>query len=190
MLRMRNLDPVHAFRFYRARGICVLWKQWCTDEVWCRPVLLVSEEDMPALASFRQPLLDMEFSAGQGILDWINRFEVWCSSHPVGQYTDFGAEFRWLRALVHHEVPGEYAPGTTVDTLLRDLQALPHSRPQGPRATGGLQSDMITQLFPGAAPPPTRGELGEDRWCHTHGGRPSDSLERDLPWESLGGPCA
>ena len=155
--RMRNLDPVHAFRFYRSGGIYMQWKQWCTDEHWCRAVLLVPEGDVRSLALFRPPNLNMEFQTGQAIWDWINRFEVWCASQPVGKYTDFGNEFRWLRAAVRHEVPGEYSPGTTVEALLQDLKALPHGRPhgpQGPRAPGSLQSDAITQLFPGADIPP------------------------------------
>ena len=88
--RMRNLDPVHAFRFYRSGGIYMQWKQWCTDEQWCRAILLVPEADMRSLASFRPPNLNMDFSEGQGILDWINRFEVWCTSQPVGQFKDVG----------------------------------------------------------------------------------------------------
>ena len=64
---MRNLDPAHAFRFYRSGGIYMQWKQWCTDEQWCRPVLLVPEEHMQPLALFRPPCLDMKFSAGQAI---------------------------------------------------------------------------------------------------------------------------
>ncbi len=30
--RMQNIDPVHAFRFFRSGGIYMQWKQWCTDE--------------------------------------------------------------------------------------------------------------------------------------------------------------
>ena len=105
--RMRILDPVYAFRFSRTGGIYMQWKQWCTDEQWSRPILLVPEESLRSLASFRPPCRDMEFSAGQATLDWINRFEVWCTSQPVGQYKDFDDEFRWLRSVVHHQVPGE-----------------------------------------------------------------------------------
>ena len=190
--RMRNLDPVHAFRFSRSGGIYMQWKQWCTDESWSRPVLLVPQEGIPSLAPFRPPCLDMVFSAGQSILDWINRFEMWCSSQPVGQYHGLDAEFQWLRAIVHHQVPGEYSPGTTVDALLRDLRALPHSRPQGPRAPGSLHSDTITQLFPGADIPsiPAENLVKIDGITHTHTGRPYNSLERDCSWESLVGPCA
>ena len=172
--QMRNLDPVHAFRFYRSGGIYMQWKQWCTDEQWSRPVELVPGADVRSLASFRPSCRDMEFSLGQAILDWINRFEVWCTSQPVGKYKDFDNEFRWLRAVVHHQVPGEYSPGTTVDSLLQDLKALPHARPQGPRETGSLQSDTITQLFPGADIPPIPAEnlVRIDGITHTAAGRP------------------
>ena len=156
--RMRNLDPVHAFRFYRSGGIYMQWKQWCTDEHWCRAILLVPEENVRSLGLFRPPRLDMVFSEGKAILDWINRFEIWCASHPVGKYTDFDNEFRWLRAAVHHQVPGEYSPGTTVEALLQALKGLSHERPQRPRAPGSLQSDAITQLFPGADIPPIPAE--------------------------------
>ena len=172
--KMRNLDPVHAFRFCRSGGIYMQWKQWCTDESWSRPVLLIPQDGIPLLGLFRPPCLDMEFSAGQSILDWVNRFEVWCSSQPVGAYHGLEAEFRWLRAIVHHQVLGEYSPGTTVDALLQDLHALPHSRPEGPRAPGSLHSDTITQLFPGAdiTPIPTENLVKIDGLTHEKSGRP------------------
>ena len=172
--RMRHLDPVHAFRLYRSGGIYMQWKQWCTDEHWGKAVLLVPEEDVRVLASFRPPCLDMKFSARQSILDWINRFEVWCATQPVGKYTNFDKEFVWLRAIVDHQVPGEYSPGTTVDALLQDLKALPHARPQGPRTLGSLQSDGITQLFPGADIPaiPAENLVQIDGITHTAGHRP------------------
>jgi hypothetical protein len=58
---MRNLDPVHAFRFERSGGIYVQWKQWCTAEAWCKPILLVPAEQWYALALFRPVCLDMAF---------------------------------------------------------------------------------------------------------------------------------
>ena len=92
----------------------------------------------------------------------------------MGKYKDFDNEFRWLRAIIHHQVPGEYSPGTTVDALLHNLKALPHTRPQGPRTLGSLQSDTITQLFPGADIPPIPAEnlVRIDGITHTAGGRP------------------
>ena len=91
---MRNLDPAHAFRFERSGGIYVQWKQWCTDESWGKKILLVPAEQISILGLFRLACLDMAFpSGGQPILEWINRFEVWCASQPVGQYKELQNEF-------------------------------------------------------------------------------------------------
>ena len=57
-------------------------------------------------------------------MEWINRFEVWCASQPVGKYKELQNEFVWLREIVHHTVPGEYNLGTQVDTLLADLNGV------------------------------------------------------------------
>ena len=56
---MRNLDPVHAFRFERSGGIYVQWKQWCTDEAWGERILLVPPERTVALVSFLFACIDM-----------------------------------------------------------------------------------------------------------------------------------
>ena len=123
---MRNLDPVHACCFERSGSIYVQWKQWCTDEAWCKPILLAPTEQMSALASFRPACLDMAFlSGGQPILDWVIRFEVWRASQPVGNYKDLQREFTWLRGIAHHTLLGEYYPGTKVGCLLADFRGLP-----------------------------------------------------------------
>ena len=126
------------------------WKQWCTDEAWCKPILLVPAEQMSALASFRLACLDMAFLSGaQHILDWINRFEVWCAAQPVGTYTELQSEFTWLRGIVHHTVLWEYNPGTKVGSLLGDLRGLPRQRHYGPMPRNARPMDTITQLFSG-----------------------------------------
>ena len=74
-------------------------------------------------------------------------------------------------------MPGEYSLGTTVDTLLRALKALPHSRPQRPRAPGSLQSNTISQILPGAdiSPIPAEHLVKIDGVTHKPGGRPISS---------------
>ena len=65
-------------------------------------------------------------------------------------------EFAWLRAAVHHTLPGTYAPGTDVDQIVRDLRALPHTRP-GAYAPGPhrpeFPQDIVAQMYPGADVP-------------------------------------
>ena len=85
-----------------------------------------------ALKQWRLAEENMESpSAGRDILDWVGRLETWCAAQPAGSdYLGLHREFGWLRAAVSDELPGTYAPGSKVDDILRDLQALPHSRPE------------------------------------------------------------
>ena len=84
------------------------WKQWCNYEAWGKRILLEPAEQISALASFRLACLKNAFpSGGQPILAWINRFEVWCASQPIGQPKELQNEFAWLREIVHHTVLGE-----------------------------------------------------------------------------------
>ncbi|MFM7984274.1 MAG: hypothetical protein ACKPKO_33620, partial [Candidatus Fonsibacter sp.] len=72
------------------------------DESWGKQIMLVPPEQISILGSFRPACLDMAFPAGgQPILEWMNRFEVWCASQPVGEYKELQNEFAWLREIVH-----------------------------------------------------------------------------------------
>ena len=171
---MHNLDPAHAFRFSRSNGIYVQWKQWCTDEPWSKPLLLVPPCEILILGAFRPECHVMAFpSEGQAILDWINRLEAWCAGHPAGAYQGYEAEFHWLRQAATHNLPGAYTPGWTVADLLQDLRRLPGQRPDGPVAPSAFPSDIITHLFPGADIPsiPTNALVKIDGLTHTPGGR-------------------
>ena len=60
-------------------------------------------------------------------------------------------EFTWLRAAVNHTLPGTYAPGSKVDDLVRDLEVLPHSRPETPgQQHREFPQDIVAQLYPSA----------------------------------------
>ena len=128
---------------------------------------------MSALALFRPACHDMAFlSGGQPILDWINRFEVWCAPQPVGKHKELQSECTWLRGIVHHTVPGEYNPGTKVDSLLADLRGLPRQRHDGPTPRNACPMDTITQ-FSGVdiAPIPAVNLLKIDGITHTKDNR-------------------
>ena len=156
--RLHNLAPAHAFRFSLDHGVWMQWKQWATEEMWSKPVQVLSAPEAVLLGQWRPAEEKMEFpSGGQVILDWIGRLEAWCAAQPAGStYLGLHREFAWLRAAIHHTVPGAYAPGIQVDTILRELRALPHSRP-GACAPGSqcreFPQDIIAQLYPGADVP-------------------------------------
>ena len=174
---MHNLDPAHAFKFTRDNGICMQWKQWCTDEAWSRPVQIILAEEVRHVAAWRPVREIMEFpNGGQGILDWIGRLEAWCAGQPQGTaYQGLDLEFQWLRAAVRHQVPGDYAPGAEVEDLLRDLRGLPHAGPRayapGPQV-GDFPQDVIAQMFPGGDVPniPHENLVRIDNVTHTAAG--------------------
>ena len=95
----------------------------------------------------------MEFpKEGTEVQTWLGRLEAWCASQPAGSnYLGLHREFTWLRQAVDHTLPGTYAPGRKVDDLVRDLQALPHSRPGTPgKQHREFPQDIVAQLYPSA----------------------------------------
>ena len=132
--RMHNIDPAHAFRTLRDNsGIWMQWKQWTTDEAWSKPVQVLSAPEVVRVRQWRPAEDNMEFpSGGQPMLDWLERLEAWCAAQPARSvHLALHHEFTWLRAAIHHTVPGAYAPSTCVDDTVRDLRALPRTRPKG-----------------------------------------------------------
>ena len=94
---------------------------------------------------------------------------MWCAPQPVGKHKDLQCEFTGLRGIVHHTVPGEYYPGTKVDSLLADLRNLPRQRHDGPTPRNAFPMDTINRVFPGAdiAPIPAESWLKIDGNTHT-----------------------
>ena len=153
------------------------WKQWCTDEASSKPVQLLSASEAASLKQWRPAEEKMEFpSQGAPILDWLGRLEAWRAGQPAGSdYLGLHREFTWLRAAVCHSLPGTYAPGGTVDDILRDLRALPRARPEA-RAPGAqhpeLPLDLVAQMYPGADLPtlPHDALVRVEGVTHTHDG--------------------
>ena len=173
---MHNLDPAHAFKLTLDHGVCMQWKQWCTDESWSRPVKIIQAHEVARVGNWRPEPGHMEFPHGQNMLDWIDRLEAWCAAQPLGSaYQGINLEFAWLRAAVRHQVPGDYAPGTQVEDLVRDMLNLAHARP-GAYAPGtqvrDFPQDIIAQLFPGADVPsiPHEALVRIDTVTHTRAG--------------------
>ena len=150
--RLHSLSSAHAYRFSRGNGIFMQWKQWATNETWSTPVQILSASEVATLKRWRPAEATMKFhEEGTAIRNWLGRLESWCASQPAGSaYLGLHEEFSWLRAAVDHTLPGTYAPGTKVDDILRDLQALPPCRP-GTYAPGEqhreFPEDIVAQLY-------------------------------------------
>ena len=157
--RLRNLDPAHAYRFSRDKGgIWMQWKQWCTDVEWSSPVRILEGHEVPGLGSWRPPCVTMKFHE-KGMAEWFDKAEAWCESQPCGsRYQGLGREFAWLRAAIRHELPGTYAPGKTVDELVRTMKRLQETGPSQPDPTRAEElrafpHDIVSQLYPSSDVP-------------------------------------
>ncbi len=146
---MHNLAPAHAFRFTMDGGVWMQWKQWSTEESWCKAVQLLSAQEVVTLGQWRPAECAMDVGS-----DGLGRLEAWCASTPAGsEYLGLHREFKWLRNVVDHQVPGAYAPGTQVNRIAYDLRGLPHARP-GADAPGTQHREyIIAQQYPGADVP-------------------------------------
>lgn len=167
-----GLGQVHAIRLFRSDGIYMQWKQWMTSEDWSAPVRVVAPEDVATLASFRPSACRMEFAkGGQELLDWIGKFEQWCSTLP--QFPSLAEKFAWLRQAATHRAPGVYTPGVSVDAIIRDLQGLPGARPEVHEERRAMPQDVLTQLFPGSdiLPLPSDNLLRIEGITHSQGQR-------------------
>ena len=198
---VHGMARVHAIKLFRANGVFIQWKQYMTDNAWSEPVLLVPQENIAEFARFRPAPNVMEFSGGgQANLDWIAKLEHWCASMPGGKYTGLEAKFDWLRRAVAHKAPEAYAPGASVDNMIRDLLSLPASRPQqlaGAAGAVAFPHDALAQQFPGCDLPamPTETLIQIEGVTHMRGARiksnvivPGSTLiVRTLPGMSIGG---
>ena len=104
----------------------------------------------------------MALSAGQGILDCIDRFEVSSASQPVGRHKDLHVELRWFLQIAHHEVLAAYGAGTAVERVLADWRGRPDKLLPGPRAHTAIPMDTITHLCLGSDLAPIPADVVED----------------------------
>ena len=132
------------------------WKQWCTNEEWSSPVHILESHEVPRLGAWRPPCSTMEFHHG-GMLEWLSKLEAWCGTQPCeSRYHGLDREFAWLRAAIQHQVPGTYAPGKTVEELVRTMKELPRTRPAQPDQTREIRAfphDFVAQMYPSADVP-------------------------------------
>ncbi len=123
---------------------------------WSQPVQLVPEDSVHMLAAWRPALNTMTFGQrGAHILNWVDKFEQWCTGQVSGQYGNCQDACQWLRQVVNHTAPG-MEPGAQVDDYVRELRALAACRAAaacGP-SIQELPADQISMLYPGSDIPP------------------------------------
>ena len=69
-----GMARVHAICIFRYNGIWVKWKQYLTSEEWSRPVMLVPQHEMAAVAAFRPELIPQGYTGKKKKpkLAWLN----------------------------------------------------------------------------------------------------------------------
>ena len=98
----------------------------------------------------------MEFHIG-GMLEWLSKLEAWCGTQPSeSRFRGLDHDFAWLRAAIQPQLPGTYAPGKTVEELVRTMKGLPQTRPAQPDPAGEIRAfphDFVAQMCPSADVP-------------------------------------
>eukprot|EP00435_Cladocopium_sp_Y103_P043419 s410_g12.t1 len=136
-LEIRSLRNVHDLEVYRTGGgIFVRWKQYLSDELWSRPRLVVTPENMPIVARARPPHIKHSFSADMKskFLDFFSKVEMQLAS--MNYYDDkLQAGLNWLRNVTQHDTDSTLP----VDAMLADIE-------RGGSAVGTIRADGLVTV--------------------------------------------
>jgi len=182
--RLRN---AHSLRFTRtADGIVVQWRQWLTDSVWSRPVLLITCAQMQGVARARPEEVTLRFSEAtangfQSFLDKLDlllaasggstaleasgkRVSMSSTAHETNRHLDMA----WLRRVAKgNELT--LKSRRALEAIIEDLTRLGRqpATTQDSRITGNgaFLEDTVVQLFPGSDVP----ELPLNTLVHVEG---------------------
>jgi len=151
-----DLPRIHCFNIFRYRtGIWVKWKQYMTDDVWSRPVLLLGPRRMAELSLKRPQPMDARFKSKQSLLAWLIKLEETLADR-LALDPALKPGIAWLRNVVDHADPmynGAQSPG--LETIIADLVACG----AGGGTTAALADavvddshldDTLAQNFPGS----------------------------------------
>ena len=71
-----DLPRIHVFNVFRSTsGIWIKWKQFMTDDVWSRPVLLLGARRMQEVARMRPAKVDARFNRQAEMMSWSRKLE-------------------------------------------------------------------------------------------------------------------
>ena len=94
---VHNLRNVHDLELFRTEGgVFCRFKQYMSDEMWSRPRLVLTRDQVPVVA--RAPLTPIEHkfsdSAKTKFQDFITKFELLASTNLLGESEKTGQEFK------------------------------------------------------------------------------------------------
>ena len=130
-LEIHSLRNVHDLEVYRTTGgIYVRWKQYISDELWSRPRLVVTADNIPLVARARPPHIRHKFSDDHKAKyrDFFSKLEIQLGSmNLLDDHVKSG--MRWLHDVTQHETDSVLP----VNAMLRDIQ-------NGASAIGSIRS--------------------------------------------------
>ena len=85
------------------------------------------------------------------MLELINVFEQWCADMPTKLFENVSGKCNELRQLVCRKAPGVYAPGPTLDKLLRDLQGYRGRQAAPAEYFGNPEENVLSSRAAGVA---------------------------------------
>lgn len=113
---LRNVHDLEVFR--TSGGIYCRWKQYLSDELWSRPRLIISGENMATVASARPPHIKHKFTedAKGKFQDFLNKIEMQLSGMGILDHKA-QAGMAWLRNVTQvdsdHTMP--------IDDMISDI---------------------------------------------------------------------
>lgn len=143
--RLRN---VHDIELYRTDdGLYCRWKQWLTDEVWSRPLLLLNSQDVVRVGELEPVRVPNRFDDGQQakMLAWLDKIRV----HIAASGQDKNRELEWLRRVVQGSEP-TLQPRLTIADMLRNIRSCDGRAAPKSAREAEFPMDVLGQLFPGA----------------------------------------
>ena len=95
-----DLPRIHCFNVFRdVSGMWVKWKQFMTDEVWSRPVLLIRARRIKEVALMRPTEVDAQFARVSEMQSWSRRLEeTLVDQLPTKPHLKHGID--WFRQVI------------------------------------------------------------------------------------------
>ncbi len=147
-IEFHKLRNVHNIEFYRTEsGLYCRWKQWMTDEVWSRPLLLLSSQDVIRVGALLPNVIPNMFPEDQQakILNWLDTIEV----SLRGSMQDKTSELQWLRRAVQGTEP-TLQPTLRISTMLEQIRSMDGQVAPKSSYEAEFPMDVLHQLFPGS----------------------------------------
>ena len=149
-IEFQRLRNIHRIEFFRdGSGIYCHWKQFLTDEMWSRAILLVSASQFPQIAKLVPPVIEHEFSQTQSEQHLHFVRQLGRNLAAQNQYEQHESGLQWLEMVATND--WGYV-GVPINEILEDLKRLGSGVPLSDAQDNFpvIPDDVMLQVAPGA----------------------------------------